>query len=180
VLCVWEDGKMSKGWIKLHRELVDWEYYQDSNTMRVFLHVLISANHKAAKWQGISIERGQFVTSYDHLAKALGLTIQNVRTSISKLKKSENLTVKSTNKFTIISVCNYDTYQSQEEATNNQSNNPLTNDQQTTNNKQEGIRITKKEIDSTSEDFTASPLTFEEAQANRKKMAQFVTPMTFE
>lgn len=155
---------MSNGWIKLHRELVDWEWYQDANTMRVFLHVLISANHKAAKWRGIAIERGQFVTSYDHLAKALGLTIQNVRTSISKLKKSENLTVKSTSRYTILSVCNYDTYQSREEPTNTPANKPSTNHQQTTNkqlttNKKEKNNKEKKEKAKVVEFKEASPQT---------------------
>lgn len=121
------------GWIKLHRDFTKFEWYQDANTMRVFLHLLITANHKEAKWQGNVIGRGQLITSHSNLAKDLGLTIQNVRTSLSKLKKSENVTVKSTSKFTLLSVCNYDTYQSQDSSTNTPTNKPLTGDQQTTN-----------------------------------------------
>ncbi len=122
-----------QGWIKLHRELTKWEWYQDANTMRGFLHVLLMANHKQAKWKGNVIERGQLITSREHLANELGLSIQNVRTSLSKLKKSENLTIKSTKQFTLISVCNYDTYQSSEVQANQQTNQQLTNDQPTTN-----------------------------------------------
>ena len=124
---------MTQGWIKLHRGFTKFEWYQDANTMRVFLHLLITANHKEAKWQGNVIGRGQLITSHSNLAKDLGLTIQNVRTSISKLKKSENVTVKSTSKFTMLSVCNYDTYQSEDAPTNTPTNKPLTGDQQTTN-----------------------------------------------
>jgi len=122
-----------QGWIKLHRDFTKFEWYQDANTMRVFLHLLITANHKEAKWQGNVIGRGQLITSHSNLANDLGLTIQNVRTSISKLKKSENVTVKSTSKFTMLSVCNYDTYQSQDSSANTPANKPLTDDQQTTN-----------------------------------------------
>ena len=122
-----------QGWIKLHRDFTKFEWYQDANTMRVFLHLLITANHKDAKWQGNTINRGQLITSHGNLANDLGLSIQNVRTSLSKLKKSENVTVKSTSKFTLISVCNYDTYQSQDSSANTPTNKPLTDDQQTTN-----------------------------------------------
>lgn len=124
---------MTQGWIKLHRGFTKFEWYQDANTVRVFLHLLITANHKEAKWQGNVIGRGQLITSHSNLANDLGLTIQNVRTSISKLKKSENVTVKSTSKFTMLSVCNYDTYQSEDAPTNTPTNKPLTGDQQTTN-----------------------------------------------
>jgi len=124
---------MTQGWIKLHRGFTKFEWYQDANTMRVFLHLLITANHKKAKWQGNTIGRGQLITSHANLAKDLGLTIQNVRTSLLKLKKSENLTIKSTSKFTLLSVCNYDTYQSGDVPTNTPTNKPLTDDQQTAN-----------------------------------------------
>jgi len=125
---------MTQGWIKLHRGFKEFEWYQDANTVRVFLHLLIMANHKKAKWQGNAIGRGQLITSHASLAKDLGLTIQNVRTSLSKLKKSENLTIKSTSKFTMISICNYGTYQSEDMPTNTLANKRLTDDQQTTNN----------------------------------------------
>ena len=125
---------MTQGWIKLHRGFTKFEWYQDANTMRLFLHLLIMANHKKAKWQGNVIDRGQLITSHANLAKDLGLTIQNVRTSLLKLKKSENLTIKSTSKFTMISICNYDTYQSEDSPTNTPANRRLTDDQQTANN----------------------------------------------
>ena len=122
-----------QGWIKLHRDFTKFEWYQDANTMRVFLHLLITANHKDAKWQGNTINRGQLITSHGNLANDLGLSIQNVRTSLSKLKKSGNLTIKSTSKFTLLSVCNYDTYQSQDSSANTPTNKPLTDGQQTAN-----------------------------------------------
>jgi hypothetical protein len=127
------EGFNMSGWIKLHRDFTKFEWYRDANTMRVFLHLLITANHKDAKWQGNTINRGQLITSHGNLANDLGLSIQNVRTSLSKLKSTENLTVKSTSKFTLISICNYDTYQSQDSSANTPTNSPLTDDQQTTN-----------------------------------------------
>lgn len=124
---------MKQGWIKLHRGFTDWEWYQDANATRLFLHLLLTANHKQAKWKGNTVGRGQLITSRDHLAQELGMTIQVVRTSLLKLKKAENVTIESTNRFTLITVCNYDTYQSEDAPTNTPTNKPLTGDQQTTN-----------------------------------------------
>ncbi|QVK17753.1 hypothetical protein KHQ81_13010 [Mycoplasmatota bacterium] len=76
------------------------------------------------------IERGSFVTSYSNLGKELRLTVQNIRTSINKLKSTNELTVKTTNKYSIIYIKNYDDYQEN----NTQVNNQLTFNQQSTNN----------------------------------------------
>jgi len=122
-----------QGWVKLHRGFTDFEWYKDANTTRVFLHLLITANHRQAKWQGNVIHRGQLITSRDHLAEDLGLSVQSVRTSLLKLKKSENITIKSTNRFTVISICNYDTYQSKGDDANQPTNQQLTNNQPTIN-----------------------------------------------
>ena len=122
-----------EGWIKLYRQLVNWEWYQDANTFRVFIHLVLIANHEDAKWQGRTILRGQVLTSYDHLAQALKLTVQNVRTSIKKLEKTGEITIKSTNKFSLITIEKYSNFQSSNFEINKQNNKQLTNNQQTTN-----------------------------------------------
>ena len=76
----------NNGFIVLHRKMVDWEWYQDANTMRLFIHCILKANHKTKKWQGIDIHRGQFLTSSDTLAADLKLSRQQIRTSLNKLK----------------------------------------------------------------------------------------------
>jgi hypothetical protein len=129
------------GWVKVNRKITEWEFYQDGNTYRLFLHCIYSANYTDKKWQGITIERGQFVTSYQSLATELSLSIQQIRTSIKKLEKAENITCKTTNKFTIITVINYNTYQNDILEDNTQDNKQITNKQQT-NNKQ--ITTTKE------------------------------------
>ena len=89
---------MNEGWILLHRSILNWEWYDDANTIRVFIHVLLKANHTPKKWRGIEVPRGSFLTSHQTLAKELGLSIQNIRTSISKLKSTGTLTGKNMNK----------------------------------------------------------------------------------
>ena len=102
---------MDSGWIKLHRSLLKWEWHDDPNTFCLWVHLLLMANHDEQKWHGMVIPRGSLLTGRKKLAEETGLTEQSVRTSLIKLEKSQNLTNKSTNKFTLITICNYDSYQ---------------------------------------------------------------------
>jgi hypothetical protein len=140
-----------EGWIKLHRSLIDWEWYQDANARSLFMHLLLMANHDDGKWKGQIIKRGQRLTSLKHLSAETGISIQSLRTSISKLKSTHEITHESTHSFTLITICNYETYQSRKGDTNTgsntQTNMPPTCDQHATNNKQECKKEKREETD---------------------------------
>lgn len=115
-----------EGWIKIHRQITKWQWYQDANTMRLFFHCLISAAIVPVKWKNIIIERGQFVCTIKSLSEQLGISPMQVRVSVKKLQSSQNITIKITNKFSIITICNFDTYQlleDEQQQTNYQTNN---------------------------------------------------------
>lgn len=124
-------------WIKIHNKLLDWEWASCPETMALWIHILLRANYEDKRWQGITIPRGSFVTSVDNLASTTGLSAQQVRTSLKRLISTSEITSKSTNRFTIITVCKYDSYQLNEESINKQNNKPnnnqATNEQQTDN-----------------------------------------------
>ena len=124
-------------WIKIHNKLLDWEWASCPETMALWIHILLRANYEDKRWQGITIPRGSFVTSVDNLASTTGLSAQQVRTSLKRLISTSEITSKSTNRFTIITVCKYDSYQLNEESINKQNNEPnnnqATNEQQTDN-----------------------------------------------
>lgn len=124
-----DDQLDNSGWIKLHRSILEWEWWGDPNTRGVFLTMLLLANHKPKRWQGMTIERGSFISSFDHLSDLCRCTIQQLRTCLSHLQQTGEITRKSTNRFTLFSVTNYETYQVREEPSNKQ----ITNEQQTTN-----------------------------------------------
>jgi len=140
-----------KGWIALHRKFVKWEWYTDGNTMRLFIHLLLSANHKKKKWKGVSVERGQVITGRKSLSKETGVSQQSVRTSLKRLKSTNELTIKSTSKYSIITICNYSSYQDKDIKANQQLTNKLTinqpasNQQVTTNNNDNNINNVNKE-----------------------------------
>ena len=98
------------GFVKLHRQILDWEWYSDINVKCLFIHCLLKANHKEKRWRGAVVKRGSFITSYPILAQELGLSQRQIRYAISKLKLTGELSVKTTNKNTMLTLCNYDSY----------------------------------------------------------------------
>lgn len=130
-----------KGWICLFRKFLDWEWYDYPSVKIIFLHCLLSANHKTQKWRDIVVKRGQFVTSYGKLASLNGLTIQEVRTALEKLQSTQEITYQSTSQYSIITVKNYNLYQGI-----NTGNNTANNKRTTTNNNETIIDISKEYI----------------------------------
>ena len=102
---------MSTGWIKLHRQLLEWEWYDDTNTKCLFLHCLLRANHSDAEWRGHNIKRGQFLTSVDTLTRETGLSVSQIRTSLKKLISTNEIASKSQARSTVITVVQYDSHQ---------------------------------------------------------------------
>lgn len=104
-----------KGWIKLHRSILNWEWYADMPTRVLFLHLLLSANYKNQVWRGQEIPRGSCLTSLRELAKQTGLTVKQVRRAMANLERTHDVVSKRTQLCTVISLCNYETYQSSKE-----------------------------------------------------------------
>ena len=96
----------------MHRKLLKWEWYKDSNTKDLFIHLLLTANFMDTRFQGKKIKRGQVVTSLSSLAEETGMSIQNVKTALKHLISTNEVTNKSTDKYRVITVVKYDEYQS--------------------------------------------------------------------
>lgn len=102
---------MNKGFISVYRKITEWEWYDDANTFRLYMHLLLKANWETKKWHGKIIERGSLITSREKLARELKLGVHQIRTGLDKLRNTENLTIKTTNKYTLITIENYNDYQ---------------------------------------------------------------------
>jgi hypothetical protein len=120
------------GWIKLHRQITDWEWYDDHNTFRLFIHLLLKANHKERSYRGTTIEVGCIMTGRELLSKETGLSVQQIRTCLERLKLTNEITIKSDKQGTIIQVVKYKDYQV---LTNELTTNQPTSNQQVTTNK---------------------------------------------
>ena len=130
--------------VKLYRKILGWEWYTDVPTKTLFIHLLIVANRYPTRWRGQEIKTGQKITSLANLAEETGLTLQQTRTALKKLEKNGELSIKSTNKFTLITVENYTEYQ----CTKDESNNQITNEQQSNNNQITTNKKVKKDKES--------------------------------
>ena len=123
-----------QGYIKLHRQIQEWEWYANPNVMRLFIHFLLKANHADKKWQGKTIKSGSFVTSYEKLSAETGLSVRQVRTALDKLKMTNEVTHEGHTSYSIITLKNWDVFQADDKQ----------NDKQMTTNK--NIYIKEKEI----------------------------------
>lgn len=123
------------GHVILHRDIMEWEWYQSSNVFRLYIHLLLKANYKAKKWQGQLVKRGELITSIGHLSSELMITHQSIRTALFKLESSGYIMLRPTNRFTLITLVNYDNLQTVTSKSNKQNNTQLTSYQQS-NNKQ--------------------------------------------
>ena len=129
---------MNGNYIKLNRSILDWEWYDDINVARVFIHILLTANYKPKRWHGIQIERGQRVISISGLAEETGLTVRQVRTALDKLIATGELAKSATSRYTLITVENYNKFQdvkiSSDKPSDKQQGKQATNKRQTNDN----------------------------------------------
>lgn len=102
---------MDGNYIKIYRSLLEWEWYSNINTKVLFLHMLLKANWKDGKFQGTTVPRGSFVSSYPRLAEECDLTINEIRTALKHLVSTGEVTVRTHSKFSVFAVNNYNQYQ---------------------------------------------------------------------
>jgi hypothetical protein len=118
------------GWIKLHRQLIERGWLKNHNVCIFWIYCLLKATHEPIKtivgFQEVNLQPGEFVFGRHKASKETGLSERKIRTCLAFLRNAENLTIKTTNKFSIISITNWHTYQRTE------SENDQQNDQQAT------------------------------------------------
>lgn len=126
---------MNTGWIKIYRSLLYWEWADVPEMVALWVRLIIRATHEDSQWHGVTVSRGQLVTTTAKLAAESGLSPQQVRTCLDRLKASNQINTQTTNKYTIITICKYEAYQ-ETETTEQQTNGKQTTRKQQTNNKQ--------------------------------------------
>ena len=145
------DDIKTNTYIRLFRKFTKWEWYDDANTMRVFLHCLLNANYSDKKWRGILVKRGSFLTGRRKLAVSLNLTEMQIRTALNKLKSTSEITIETTSEYSIITINNWDSYQPNNQPLNQQ----ITNEQPTNNQR---VTTTNKDNKENKDIYNYNPL----------------------
>ena len=123
-----------KGYIKIHRKFRDWEWYSEPVVKDVFLHLLITASWEDSRYKGHEIKAGQTIITVSGLASELGVSTRQVRTAIEKLESTGEITRKTTNRFTVVTVENWSLYQADyDDDDKRMANKRQTDDKQMTN-----------------------------------------------
>ena len=125
---------MSSGWVKLHRKITEWGWYSDSQTVHMFVHLLLKAQHSPTEWRGQKLNPGQFVSGRKQLSAETGISEQSVRTVLNRLKSTNELTIESTKAFSIFTLNSWHIYQCDinTQPTNQPTNQPTINQRSTT------------------------------------------------
>ena len=143
---------MQRGYIKVWRKTIDSGWLQNHKLCSFWLWCLLKASHKEydliVGCQKVHLMPGDFVFGLNKASEELAMSIRSIRTILAFLKTSQNLTIKTTNKFSVISIVNWDIYQQTETTNDNQNDKPPTSYRQATDNKQTHKHKSTKEYTS--------------------------------
>ena len=128
---------MSSGWIKLHRKILDSSVFQNAKYFKVWVWCLMKATHKEVDFpfngKDIKLQPGEFLTGRKVAAEELDISEQNFRSAMKYLISTNRLTSRSTNRFTVYSIVNWEEYQIDDEKVTSKVTKKVTNKQPPTN-----------------------------------------------
>lgn len=102
---------MSKGYIKLHRKILDNGIFENAELLKVFVWCILKANSEPAVVYGRSLKAGQFVTGRVTAAEELRLPPSTVYDRMQRLQKMKYIKIDSNTKNSKVTVLKYKTYQ---------------------------------------------------------------------
>lgn len=173
-------------WIKLYRKFRKNPVYKDSMAVHLFVHLLLAANHKPNRFifneKEITVKRGQLITGRKQLSSETGIGESTVKRRLKLFEKLGMLTIKPTNKFSILTLCNYKHYQESNfekrpavrttvDGSQKTIKRPASDQQVTTNKKYKNVRSKKHYVEGSTELRLAS-LLLEEIRKNKPNLKQ--------
>ena len=137
-----------EGYINVHRTLLDSMIFSSQTGLKIWIWLLLKASYrkrhvslKIGKGETIvTIERGQLIFGRYKAEEELCIDGSTIYRWIKKLEENEMISIQSSNQYSIITICNYDSYQGE-----NDKDEQPTNNQRTTNEQQMNSRRTADE-----------------------------------
>jgi hypothetical protein len=106
---------MQNGWVKLHRKLLDSLIFSSEKGLKIWIWCLMRAGHKNNKFllgrQRINLKSGQFIMGGKKTEEELEIARTTIYYWIDFLMREGMIDIKKTNKYTIITIKNWDKYQ---------------------------------------------------------------------
>ncbi len=97
---------MQTGWVKLPRDFLDFEYYKDAQTKGIYIHLLLTAEYSPRRLHGVELAAGEALTTVKELAAKTGASKSQTRTALTRLQRANKIAIRTTNKFTVITLIN--------------------------------------------------------------------------
>lgn len=132
------------GFIILPREILNWRWYTNANTLKLFLHLLLRASYTDREIGGVTVRRGQLIAGREALSRETGLSVQEIRTALNRLKSTNDITIESSRQYSMITVVSYEAFQ---KATNTSTNEQPTFNQRATNEQPHNKKDNKEKKD---------------------------------
>jgi len=144
---------LANGFVKLHRKLLDNEILRNPHLLQLFVYCLLKANWTESEvdWDGkkMILQPGQFITGRFSIARDLNCKPITAYARLRSLKRNNTINTKSNNKKTLVTIVNWELYQSDvieyNNENNNENNNKITTKYQQNNTNEESKKLRNKE-----------------------------------
>lgn len=94
-------------YVKLNKNITTFEWFQRHTPLVVYIALNCMANDEDGVDKGVSVKRGQVVTTLATLSATCGLTTSKIRTALMRLQKSGNISVETTNSYSVVTINDY-------------------------------------------------------------------------
>jgi hypothetical protein len=126
-----------EGWIKLHRQLLENFVFSNPTTLKIWIWLLLKATNKkrvvslkiGIGFQDVILEPGELIFGRFKAEEELNIDGSTIYKHIKKLEDVKNITIKSNNHYSVITICNWADYQESEIEKEQQSNNRVTTEE---------------------------------------------------
>lgn len=132
----------SGNWIKVNRQILESNVFEDAKTFKVFMWILLNANYKKRTLlNGLTLDAGQLCTSRERIATACNMHPSSVSRVLTRLKRCNSINKKPNSRGTVIEVINWGVFQHADETGEQQTNSKRTAREQQANTEEESKKV---------------------------------------
>lgn len=106
---------MQNGWIRLHRQLRDSQFYTNSKAIHCWIECLLRANHQTQNYflgrKNITLKPGEFIAGRDEFGKKIGISGSTAWFWLLQFEVDRMLDIKKTTKGSLFTIINWEKYQ---------------------------------------------------------------------